>query len=170
VLASPGRRATKAHVVRALGIRSSQYVILSDVEGDSGRARQIQGLTGTGRRDEAARQLLASWQADELGPEDLRCAVALRDAARNHGFTRRAGIHTGEIETRPSDVAGIAVHMASRIAALAGPSEILVSRTVVDLTGGSGLQFDRRGEHRLKGVPGVWPTFAVHTDVPIQAT
>jgi class 3 adenylate cyclase len=100
----------------------------------------------------------------------VRCAVALRDAAGNHGFTLRAGIHTGEIEIRPSDVTGIAVHIASRIAALAGPSEILVSRTVVDLTGGSGLQFDRRSEHRLKGVPGVWPTFAVHTDVPILAT
>jgi class 3 adenylate cyclase len=100
----------------------------------------------------------------------VRCAVALRDAACNQGVTLRAGIHTGEIEIRPSDVTGIAVHIANRIAALADPSEILVSRTVVDLTGGSGLQFDPRGEHQLKGVPGMWPTFSVRRDAPIQAT
>jgi class 3 adenylate cyclase len=62
------------------------------------------------------------------------------------------------------------VHIASRIAALADPNEILVSRTVVDLTGGSGIEFDGRGEHQLKGVPGMWSTFAVRTDVPIQVT
>ena len=72
----------------------------------------------------------------------------------------RAGLHTGEIELRAADVAGIAVHIASRIAALAGANEILVSRTVVDLTAGSGLQFEPRGERELKGLPGTWPTFA----------
>jgi len=66
----------------------------------------------------------------------------------------------GEIEIRPSDVIGIAVHTANRIAGLADPGEILVSRTVVDLTPGSGLQFEGRGEHQLKGVPGTWATFA----------
>jgi class 3 adenylate cyclase len=100
----------------------------------------------------------------------VRCAVALREAARNQGLTLRAGIHTGEIEIRSTDLTGIAVHIASRIAALAEPNEILVSRTVVDLTGGSGIQFDLGGEHQLKGVPGMWPTFAVRADVPIQAT
>jgi class 3 adenylate cyclase len=69
-------------------------------------------------------------------------------------------LHTGEIELRPTDVVGIAVHTANRIAALAGAREILVSRTVVDLTAGSGLQFQSRGEHQLKGVPGQWPVFA----------
>jgi class 3 adenylate cyclase len=94
----------------------------------------------------------------------VRCAVALRDAAIAEGLTLRAGLHTGEIEIRPSDVTGIAVHIANRIAAIAQPSEILVSRTVVDLTGGSGLEFDPRGEHGLKGVPGTWPIFAVRID------
>jgi class 3 adenylate cyclase len=90
----------------------------------------------------------------------VRCAAELLDAAAAQGITLRAGLHTGEIEIRPTDVIGIAVHTANRICALADPSEILVSRTVVDLTAGSGLQFEPRGEHQLKGVPGTWPTFA----------
>jgi class 3 adenylate cyclase len=90
----------------------------------------------------------------------VRCAAELIDAASQQGITLRAGLHTGEIEIRPTDVVGIAVHTANRIAGLAEPSEILVSRTVVDLTAGSGLQFESRGEHQLKGVPGTWPTFA----------
>jgi class 3 adenylate cyclase len=90
----------------------------------------------------------------------VRCAAELVDAAAQQGITLRAGLHTGEIEIRPTDVTGIAVHTANRISALAEPSEILVSRTVVDLTAGSGLQFAARGEQRLKGVPGTWPTFA----------
>jgi class 3 adenylate cyclase len=63
---------------------------------------------------------------------------------------------------RDDDVAGIAVHIASRVAALAGPGEILVSRTVVDLTAGSGITFDPRGDHELKGIPGSWPIFAAN--------
>jgi class 3 adenylate cyclase len=91
----------------------------------------------------------------------VRCALAILDAAREDGITLRAGLHTGEIEVRQTDVAGIAVHIANRIAALAGPNEILVSRTVVDLTLGSALDFEPRGEHTLKGVPGSWPLFTI---------
>jgi class 3 adenylate cyclase len=94
----------------------------------------------------------------------VRCAAALLDAARAQGITLRAGLHTGEIELRPPDIAGIAVHIASRVASLADANEVLVSRTVVDLTAGSGLEFEPRGEHVLKGVPGVWPTFAAQTN------
>jgi class 3 adenylate cyclase len=90
----------------------------------------------------------------------VRCAKALLDAAESQGITLRVGLHTGEIEVRPSDLAGIAVHIANRIATIAAPNEILVSRTVVDLTAGSGLQFEPRGEHQLKGVPGAWAIFA----------
>jgi class 3 adenylate cyclase len=93
----------------------------------------------------------------------VRCAAALLAAAAQKGITLRAGLHTGEIELRPPDIAGIAVHTASRIADLAGPNEILVSRTVVDLTAGSGLDFEPRGEHQLKGVPGTWVTYAAQT-------
>jgi class 3 adenylate cyclase len=90
----------------------------------------------------------------------VRCAAGMIDAASQQGITLRAGLHTGEIEIRPTDVIGIAVHTANRISALAQPGEILVSRTVVDLTAGSGLEFQPRGEHQLKGVPGTWTTFA----------
>jgi class 3 adenylate cyclase len=90
----------------------------------------------------------------------VRCAAGMIDAASQQGITLRAGLHTGEIEIRPTDVIGIAVHTANRISALAQPGEILVSRTVVDLTAGSGLEFQPRGKHQLKGVPGTWTTFA----------
>jgi class 3 adenylate cyclase len=89
----------------------------------------------------------------------VQCARALLDAAQKQGITLRAGLHTGEIELRPPDVAGIAVHIANRIATLAEPNQILVSRTVVDLAAGSGLWFEPRGERQLKGVPGAWPLF-----------
>jgi class 3 adenylate cyclase len=94
----------------------------------------------------------------------VHCASKIVDAANEQGIGMRAGLHTGEIELRPSDVAGMAVHIASRIAALAGPNEILVSRTLVDLTYGSGLEFEPRGDHELKGVPGSWSVFAARAD------
>jgi class 3 adenylate cyclase len=93
----------------------------------------------------------------------VRCAAALLDAAQQQGITLRAGLHSGEIEVRPADVTGIAVYAANRIANLADANEIFVSRTVVDLTAGSGLRFEPRGEHQLKGVPGTWPIFAAQS-------
>jgi class 3 adenylate cyclase len=75
----------------------------------------------------------------------------------------RAGIHTGEIERRENDIAGLAVHLAARIAALANAGEILVSRTVRDLVVGSSLRFSERGEYDVKGVPGSWQLFAAHS-------
>lgn len=91
----------------------------------------------------------------------IHCAAAIRAALRPLGVEMRAGIHSGEVERRGDDVAGIAVHTAARVAALAGPGEILVSRTVTDLVAGSGIQFVARGEHELKGVPGPWAIFEV---------
>jgi class 3 adenylate cyclase len=91
----------------------------------------------------------------------LRCARAIVETADTQQLEIRAGLHTGEIETRPNDVAGIAVHIASRIATLAAPGEILVSRTVVDLTQGADISFEARGEHSLKGVPGTWALYAL---------
>ena len=90
----------------------------------------------------------------------VRCAADLRDAMEMHGIGVRAGLHTGEIELRNTDVTGLAVHTASRISALAGAGEILVSRTVVDLTSGSGIRFDPRGSYDLKGIAGSWPLYA----------
>lgn len=91
----------------------------------------------------------------------IHCACAIRDGARRLGVEIRAGLHTGEIERRGDDIGGIAVHTAERVEALAQPNEVLVSRTVVDLVAGSGLQFEDRGQHRLKGVPGTWAVFRV---------
>ena len=90
----------------------------------------------------------------------VRCAFAIRDTLASHGTAVRAGLHTGEIELMPNDVAGIAVHIAARICALAGTGEVLASSTVKDLVAGSGLVFEARGAHALKGVPGEWSLFA----------
>jgi class 3 adenylate cyclase len=91
----------------------------------------------------------------------IRCAGAIRDGARRLGLEIRAGLHTGECEIRDHDLGGIAVHVGARVAGLADPGEVLVSRTVVDLVAGSGIEFTDRGDHQLKGVPGTWRLFAV---------
>jgi class 3 adenylate cyclase/pimeloyl-ACP methyl ester carboxylesterase len=96
------------------------------------------------------------------GPQRaIRCAMAIRDAVAALGIEVRAGLHTGECEIRGDDIGGIAVHIGARVSALAGPNEVLVSSTLHDLVIGSGLQFDDRGAHELKGVPGDWQLFAV---------
>jgi class 3 adenylate cyclase len=94
----------------------------------------------------------------------IRCAGAIRESLRSLGIDARAGLHTGEIELRGADVGGIAVHIAARVASQANPGEVLVSRTVVDLVVGSDIEFEDRGEHKLRGVPGFWRLFAVKTD------
>jgi class 3 adenylate cyclase len=91
----------------------------------------------------------------------VRCAQGICDAVRPLGLEVRAGCHTGEIELLDADVGGVAVHIGARVAALAGPSEVLVSSTVKDLVAGSGLVFEDRGEHVLKGVPERWRLYAV---------
>ena len=91
----------------------------------------------------------------------VRCAVAIRDELAAHGVTVRAGLHTGEIEIRGDDVSGMAVHTGARVSALAQAGEVLVSSTVRDLVAGSGIKFDERGEHQLKGLPGSWRLYAV---------
>src|SRR5262245_52244088 len=96
------------------------------------------------------------------GPQRaIRCAMAIRDAVQALGLQVRAGLHTGECEVRGDDIGGIAVHIGARVSALAGPNEVLVSTTLRDLVIGSGLEFDDRGAHELKGVPGEWRLFAV---------
>jgi class 3 adenylate cyclase/pimeloyl-ACP methyl ester carboxylesterase len=86
----------------------------------------------------------------------VRCAFALRDRVQALGLHIRAGLHAGEVERRGTQVAGIGVHIAARILSLAGPDDVLVSRTVRDLVVGSGLTFVDRGTHALKGVPEEW--------------
>jgi class 3 adenylate cyclase len=84
----------------------------------------------------------------------------LARCGRPLGIDVRAGLHTGEVERRVDDIAGIGVHIGARVSALAGPGEVLVTSTVKDLVIGSGLEFDDRGDHTLKGVPGDWHLWA----------
>ena len=91
----------------------------------------------------------------------IRCARAVAERTAALGLPIRAGLHTGECELRDSDVGGIAVHIGARVMAQAGPNEVLVSRTVKDLTVGSDIVFEDRGAYELKGVPGEWELFAV---------
>ena len=91
----------------------------------------------------------------------IRCALSATRAVSNLGIEIRAGIHTGECEVIDNKVGGIAVNIGARVASLAGPGEVVVSQTVKDLVAGSGLQFEDRGEHELKGVPDRWRLFRV---------
>ena len=96
------------------------------------------------------------------GPQRaIRCAMAIRDAVQALGIQVRAGLHTGECEVRGDDIGGIAVHIGARVSALAGPNDVIVSSTLRDLVIGSGLEFEDRGTHQLKGVPGEWHISAV---------
>jgi class 3 adenylate cyclase len=126
------------------------------------------------RHHDVVRRELARWRGREVdtagdgflatfdGPaRAIRCAVAASEGVRHLGLQIRAGLHTGEVEIAGEDVRGIAVHIGSRVAALAGPDEVLVSRTVADLVAGSGIVLAERGEHELKGVPGTWLVYAV---------
>jgi class 3 adenylate cyclase len=90
----------------------------------------------------------------------VRCAIAIAESSRETGLDIRAGVHTGECDFTGNDVTGIAVHIASRVLGHAGPGEVVVSRTVVDLVAGSQLAFEERGTHELKGVPGAWQLYA----------
>ena len=93
----------------------------------------------------------------------IRCAAEICQAMPEIGLQVRAGVHSGECEVIGDDLGGIAVHIGARVGAAAGPSEVLVSRTVKDAVTGSNIDFEDRGAHDLKGVPGRWDLFAVVT-------
>ena len=120
------------------------------------------------------RSALARWRGEEIdtagdgflaifdGPaRAVRCALAIRDGAGLAGLQIRAGLHTGEIERHGGDVAGLAVHIGSRVIAAAAPGEVVVSSTVKDLVAGSGISFSDRGTQMLKGVPDEWRLYTV---------
>jgi class 3 adenylate cyclase len=152
-------------------------VLFTDIVGSTERAREL----GDRRwrrlldvHDELAHRVVEEWggrlvktTGDGLlatfdGPgRGIRCAAALRDELRRIGLQIRAGLHTGEVELRDHDVGGIAVHIAARVMALAGPGEILTSRTIRDLVAGSGISVDDRGLHALKGLDETWQLFAI---------
>jgi class 3 adenylate cyclase len=125
------------------------------------------------RHDELVRRQLERHQGREVkttgdgflatfdGPaRAIRCGRSIAEVVQPLGIEVRAGLHTGECEVRGDDVAGMAVHIGARVGALAAPGEVLVSSTVKDLVVGSGIDFEDRGEHELKGVPGSWRLYA----------
>jgi class 3 adenylate cyclase len=123
--------------------------------------RRIRALIGRFRGSEvntAGDGFLATFD----GPiRAARCALAAVEAVRDLDLQIRAGLHTGEVELAGDQVRGIAVNIGARVAGLAGPSEVLASSTVKDLVAGSTLEFEDRGTHELKGVPGSWQLYAV---------
>ncbi len=125
------------------------YYGLARRELDRFRGREIK-TTGDG--------FLATFDGPARG---IRCACAVGEAVGQLGIAMRAGLHTGECEVMGEDVGGIAVHIGARVAAEANAGEVLVSSTVKDLVAGSGLHFEDRGAHALKGVPEEWRLFAV---------
>jgi len=104
--------------------------------------------------------MLATFDGPARG---VRCAQAIGSSVGELGMEIRAGVHTGEVERDGDDLRGIAVHIGARVMSLAGPSEVLVSSTVKDLTAGSGLIFEDAGDHELKGVPDRWRLYRVVT-------
>ena len=139
--------------------------------GDRGWRALLEAHHALGRREIArhgGRELnmtgdgfLATFEAPERA---LRCACAIRAEVRRLGLEIRSGLHTGEVELVGQNVGGIAVHIGARVAALAGPGEVLVSSTLRDLVAGSGFGFEERGAHGLKGVPGEWRLYAVSSE------
>jgi pimeloyl-ACP methyl ester carboxylesterase len=152
-------------------------VLFTDIVGSTERAaalgdRRWRELLAA--HHSTVRNQLEHWRGQEIdttgdgflasfdGPaRAIRCACAIRDQVATLGLAIRAGLHTGECERVGTRLAGLAVHTGARVAARAGPSEVLVSRTVKDLVAGSGIEFEARGTHSLKGVPGEWELFSV---------
>jgi pimeloyl-ACP methyl ester carboxylesterase/class 3 adenylate cyclase len=158
--------------------RALLTVMFTDIVDSTARAADL----GDGRwrdllarHDEAVRKELARFGGravktvgdgflatfDGAPSRALRCALAVTREARELGVEMRVGMHTGECEVIGDDVVGMAVHLASRVAGLAGPGEVLVSGTVFGTVVGGPFTFDDRGLHELKGVPGRWPLFAL---------
>jgi len=152
-------------------------VLFTDIVGSTARAAQMGDRRWRDLLDThhaLVRRELARFRGHEVkttgdgflatfdGPaRAIRCACAIRDSVGPLGIEIRAGLHTGECELMGDDVGGIAVHIGARVAAVAAPSEVLVSSTVKDLVAGAGLRFAERGTHTLHGVPEEWRLFAV---------
>lgn len=152
-------------------------VLFADIAGSTERAAQLgdsrwhellDGFYGVARRqlerfrgrevDTAGDGFFAAFD----GPaRAIRCAAAIGSGVRSLGLEVRAGVHTGECEVMGAKIGGIAVHIGARVAGQASPGEVLVSGTVKDLVAGSGISFNDRGAHALKGVPGEWHLYAV---------
>jgi class 3 adenylate cyclase len=151
-------------------------VLFTDIVGSTGRARELGDRRWRDlleRHNEVVRRDLARFRGREIdtagdgffatfdGPaRAIRCARSITEDVAAAGLGVRAGLHTGEVELAGDAVRGIAVHTGARVAAQAGEGEVLVSQTVKDLVAGSGIEFEDRGAHVLKGIPGEWRLYA----------
>jgi class 3 adenylate cyclase len=160
----------------ALPERVLSTVVFTDIVGSTEIASRLGDREWRAlleRHYQVIRHELTRWRGTERGTAGdgfiatfdgparaVRAAMAIAAAVRPLGLEIRAGVHTGEVELVGGDVAGVAVHIGARIAAVAGPGEVLVSRTVRDLVVGSELVFADRGSHRLKGIPDEWQVYA----------
>jgi class 3 adenylate cyclase len=152
-------------------------VLFSDIVGSSEKAASLGDRAWRElleRHHELVRRELVRFRGQEVdtagdgflaafdGPaRAIRCGCAIAESMPELDLDVRVGLHTGECELVDGKVAGIAVHTGARVAALALPGEVLVSSTVKDLVAGSGLAFQDRGAHTLKGIPGQWELYAV---------
>ena len=152
-------------------------VLFTDIVGSTDKACELGDRAWAElleRHHQIVRALIARYRGQEVsttgdgflatfdGPaRAVKCAQGICEAVRPLGLEVRAGCHTGEVEQVGADVGGVAVHIGARVGALAGPSEVLVTSTVKDLVAGSGLAFDDRGEHHLKGIPEAWHLYAL---------
>ncbi len=159
-------------------------VLFTDIVGSTERAASMSDrawLDLLGEHHALVRNELARFRGHEIktagdgfvatfdGPaRGVRCACAIRDGMRALGLTIRAGLHTGEIELTGKDIAGIAVHIAARVSAAAGPDEVVVSSTVKNLVAGSGLNFTDRGRQTLKGIPDEWRLYLAGRSDPFR--
>ena len=166
-------------------MKSQRYlvtVLFTDIVGSTEKAAELGDRRWREllrRHHEVVRQELWRFGGRELSttgdgflatfkhPEQaIHCARAVSDAVGGVGLEIRAGLHAGEVEAIEGTIGGIAVHTAARVAAHAGPGEVLVSRALRDFVAGSGWSFEDRGAHELKGVPGEWRLFAVSGEPP----
>jgi class 3 adenylate cyclase len=152
-------------------------VLFTDIVGSTEKATELGDRRWRElleRHRERVRGQLARYRGREIGTAGdgflatfdgparaIRCATAITGSVRDLGLEIRAGLHTGECELVGGEPGGIALHIGARVAAHAGPSEVWVSQTVKDLVAGSGLAFEDRGEHELKGVPDHWRRYRV---------
>ena len=157
--------------------RALATILFTDIVGSTVRAAELGDRRWRellGRHDAAIRRELRRFGGREVKSTGdgflalfdaparaIRCAVSIRDALAAEGVQVRIGLHAGEVELRGDDVGGIAVHIGSRVLGTAEPGDVIASSTVRDLVAGSGIRFDDRGEHSLRGVPEPWRLFAV---------
>jgi class 3 adenylate cyclase len=179
-LSGPSTRAWEAGAwAAAEPDRVLATLLFTDIVGSTERAAEL-GDAGwrelVQRHHALVRQELVRFRGRELdtagdgffasfdGPaRAVRCACAIAERVPELGIAIRAGLHAGECELIDGKMAGLAVHIGARVAATAAPGQVLVSSTVKDLVAGSGIAFEERGEHELKGIPGTWTLHAVLT-------